>query len=86
MKVNEKSVLLSTNENILVNIGVEQMQNSEKLNFTDQIGRICIKSQCQFKCVTFSARLNKSRLKKANYEYFPFFLVCLMSSCMDVLQ
>ena len=82
----KKSVILSTNENILVNIGIEQMQNSEKLNFTVQIGRICIKSQCQFKCFTFSARLNKSRLKKVNYECFPYFLVCLMSSCMDAPQ
>ena len=27
----KRSVTLSTNENVLVNIGIEQMQNSEKL-------------------------------------------------------
>ena len=55
----QKSVILSTNENVLVNIGTKQMQNSSenllgikidpKQNFKDQIGRICTKSQCQIK-------------------------------------
>ena len=48
----KKSVLLLTNANVLVNIGTEQLQNSEKLlgikidsklNFKGQIGGICIK-------------------------------------------
>ena len=28
----KRSVTLSTNENVLVNIGIEQMQNNEKLS------------------------------------------------------
>ena len=54
-----KSVILSTNKNVIVNIGTEQMQNNEKLlgikidselNSKDQIGRICTKNQCKIKC------------------------------------
>ena len=55
----KKSVILSTDENVPVNIGTVQMQNSEKLsgiktdsklNFKYHIGRICPKNQCQIKC------------------------------------
>ena len=55
----KESVILSTNEKILVSIGTKHMQNSEKplgikidskLNFMGQIGKICIKSQCQIQC------------------------------------
>ena len=70
MKVSEEnSHILSTNENVLVNIGAVQMQNSEKLsvikidsklNFKDYIGRICTKSPPQIKCFDQSARLNES--------------------------
>ena len=65
----KKSAILSTNENLLANIGTEQILNSKKLlgikidfklNFKDQIGRICIKTQCQIKCFDQRARLNES--------------------------
>ena len=50
----KKSVLLLTNANVLVNIGTEQLQNSEKLlgikidsklNFKDQLGGMHKKKQ-----------------------------------------
>ena len=65
----KKSVILSTNENVLVNVGTEQLKNSKKLlrikidsklKFKDQLSRICIKSQCRTKCFGRSARLNES--------------------------
>ena len=48
---------------------MKQMKNSEKrlgikinskLTFEDQIGRICIKSQCRAKCFDQTTRLNES--------------------------
>ena len=65
----KKSVILSTNNNVLANIGTGHMQNGKKhqeskliskLNFKDQIRRIRIKSQCQIKCFGESAGVNKS--------------------------
>ena len=63
----KKSVILSTNENVLF-IQV-QMQNKEKqlgikidfkLNFKDHIGKVYTKTQCQIKCFDQSARVNES--------------------------
>ena len=65
----KKNVILSTNENVFVNIGTEQMQNSEKLlgikidsklNFKDKLVRTCIQSQCQIKCFESGDKLNES--------------------------
>ena len=60
LKLIKKSAILSINENVLVNIGKEQMQNNEKLlgikidsklDFKDKIGRMCTKSHCQINTV-----------------------------------
>ena len=65
-------VLSSTNENIAVNIGKAQIQNSTskkllgnnidfKLKFKDHIGNICKKHQCQIKFIDLSLSLFESR-------------------------
>ena len=65
----KKNVILWTNENVFVNIGTEQMQNSEKLlgikidsklNFKDKLVRTCIQSQYQIKCFESGDKLNEA--------------------------
>ena len=65
----KKSVILTSNENALINIGTEQVQNREKLleikinstlTFKNHIVRIYRKSQCQIKYFDQSAGLNES--------------------------
>ena len=65
----KKSVILTSNENALINVGTKQMQNCEKLlgikinsklTFKNHIVRIYRKSQCQIKYFDQSAGLNES--------------------------
>ena len=84
----KNSVILSVNENILVNT-VKTNTKQRKLSGIKIDSKLNLwirtKSQCQMRWFHQSAKLSESWWKKGDYGCFLFLSVCLMSSYMDVL-